>query len=237
LKDRIGSVIRTHYPLTRDDGIAITDANAWIDRDGPRVLVPRFMKDIVEEIARLARISPAINQQSGVSVRLSIASMEVLVSNAERRGLLTGEDPVVPRISDLAYSTAAARGKIELALAEEDGQEERVYAKLLGEAVKNVFDGLREIKQLRPLVEWFEAGKTFATGDRVPSAQVVKKLSEFAALDKEITRLLERPELSDVSQACPEGLRASLAEFVLEALHVHNRVNKTAKGQETTFKR
>src|SRR5262245_31775793 len=95
LKDRIGSVIRTHYPLTREQGIAITDANAWMDRldeDGEgdiakiEVLVPRFMKQVLEEFARLARTSPAINQQSGVSVRMSIANMENAISNAERRG-------------------------------------------------------------------------------------------------------------------------------------------------------
>src|SRR5438309_9243478 len=95
LKDRIGSVIRTHYPLTREQGIAITDANAWTERDGVPVLVPDFMKEILEEIARLARTSPAINQQSGVSVRMSIANCENMISNAERRGILTHEAPVV----------------------------------------------------------------------------------------------------------------------------------------------
>src|SRR5207245_652515 len=76
LKDRIGSVIKTHYPLTRDQGIRITDANAWGERDGVRVVVPHFMKEILEETARLARTSQAVNQQSGVSVRMSIANYE-----------------------------------------------------------------------------------------------------------------------------------------------------------------
>ena len=107
LKDRIGSVIRTHYPLNRAIGIAITDQNAWTRAGRKRVLVPQFMKEILEEAARLARTSPAINQQSGVSVRMSIANMENLISNAERRGLLLGEDPAVPRISDLAYLAPA----------------------------------------------------------------------------------------------------------------------------------
>src|SRR5262245_22231776 len=102
LKDRIGSVIRTHYPLTRTTGIAITDANAWTRRDGVPVLVPGFMKEILEEMARLARTSPAVNQQSGVSVRMSIANMENMISNAERRAMLLREDSAVPRISDLA---------------------------------------------------------------------------------------------------------------------------------------
>src|ERR1700680_1920863 len=126
LKDRIGSVIRTHYPLTRADGIAITDGSAWAQREAVRVLVPRFMKEILEETARLARSSPAINQQSGVSVRMSIANMENMISNAERRGLLLGENPTVPRISDLAYLAASTRGKIELTLTEDDSQEEKL---------------------------------------------------------------------------------------------------------------
>src|SRR5205814_9462015 len=118
--------IRTHYPLTRDAGIAITDANAWTERDGTgvHVYVPRFMKEILEEAARLARSSPAVNQQSGVSVRMSIANAENMVSNAERRGLLCGEDVVVPRVSDLAYLAASARGKLELTMTEDEGQEE-----------------------------------------------------------------------------------------------------------------
>src|SRR6185312_15972466 len=126
LKDRIGSVVRTHYPRSRAEGIAITDANAWIDRDGVEVPVPAFMKEIVDEMSRLARTSPAINQQSGVSVRMSIANMENMISNAERRGLLTGEDPVVARISDLTNIAAGTRGKLELALVEEEGQEDKL---------------------------------------------------------------------------------------------------------------
>ena len=95
LKDRIGSVVRTHYPLTRELGIAISDQNAWLDRDGAgqRLAIPSFIKEIVEEISRLARTSSHVNQQSGVSVRMSIANLENVVSNAERRGLLNGESP------------------------------------------------------------------------------------------------------------------------------------------------
>ena len=87
LKDRIGSVVRTHYPLTREIGIAISDQNAWLERshDGTTLAVPQYVKEIVEEVSRLARSSPHVNQQSGVSVRMSIANLENVVSNAERR--------------------------------------------------------------------------------------------------------------------------------------------------------
>ncbi|MCH8243540.1 MAG: sigma 54-interacting transcriptional regulator [Planctomycetes bacterium] len=91
LKDRIGSVVRTHYPLSRELGIEITDANAWTDRDGDvSVAVPEFMRQIVEETSRLARSSPHVNQSSGVSVRMSIANFENMISNAERRATPVG---------------------------------------------------------------------------------------------------------------------------------------------------
>src|SRR3954470_10630613 len=111
LKDRIGSVIRTHYPRTREEGIAISAANAWAAGQEVPVLLRGYMKEILEETARLARSSQAINQQSGVSVRMSIANYENMVSNAERRAVLLGEAVAVPRVSDLAYLAASTRGK------------------------------------------------------------------------------------------------------------------------------
>jgi magnesium chelatase subunit I len=240
LKDRIGSVIRTHYPLSRDVGIAITDANAWIERGmGTQglpslgfvsVLVPQFMKEILEETARLARSSSAINQQSGVSVRMSIANMETMVSNAERRGLLLDENPTVPRISDLAYLAASTRGKIELTLSEDDGQEEKVLAKLLGEAIKNLFDANFEIKQLRSLVEWFEGGKTILAGDKLPAGDYVTKLNEVPALKNVVLKFMERPDLQPIRAQAEPALVASVMEFILEGLHVQNRLNKSANG-------
>src|SRR5437773_1522820 len=120
LKDRIGSVVRTHYPESAAEGILIAEQNAWLTRhegasgSGVRVDVPRFMSEIVEEMVRLARASPHVSQASGVSVRTSIANLETMVSNAERRGIVSGEQRVVPRICDLNYLIASSRGKIEM---------------------------------------------------------------------------------------------------------------------------
>jgi magnesium chelatase subunit I len=236
LKDRIGSVIRTHYPVTRELGIAITDANAWLDRDAVTVRVPTFMKEIVEEIARLARASAAVNQQSGVSVRMSIANAENMVSNAERRGLLLGEPVAVPRVSDLQNLAASSRGKLELTMSEEDGQEERVIEKLLGEAVKNVFESYFDVKSFRPLVEWFEAGHTVVVGDRVPSAEYGKRTSAAPALRKEATAFLAKA-LPGHAAPDEEPLAASVIEFILEGLHVSNRLNKTRKPGQVAYKR
>ncbi|MBX9681961.1 MAG: sigma 54-interacting transcriptional regulator [Gemmataceae bacterium] len=237
LKDRIGSVIRTHYPLTRDEGIAIVDANAWTERDGSTVATPKFMKEIVEETARLARTNQAINQQSGVSVRMSIANFENLVSNAERRGLLQGEKVVVPRVSDLASMLPSTRGKVELSMSEEDGQEDRVLAKLMAEAVKNIFEAHFDPKQFRPIVEWFEGNKSVTVGDRVPSRDYLKRVDEIPGLRKGVDAILARPENAAVAEQSKDGLIASAVEFILEGLHVHNRLNKNVKGGDVTFKR
>src|SRR5262245_12030854 len=125
LKDRIGSVVRTHYPRTRQEGVAVTDAGAWTERDAVPVAVPAFVKEVIEEVARRARAHPSVNQQSGVSARLAIAGRELAVSSAERRAVRLGERAAVPRLTDLAALPAAARGKLELLLGDEEGQEDR----------------------------------------------------------------------------------------------------------------
>src|SRR6187431_3169279 len=170
LKDRIGSVIRTHYPESLDEGIKIAEDNAWTLRSdggsgsGVRVDVPRFMSEIVEEVVRLARSSPHVSQASGVSVRTSIANLETLVSNAERRGITTGETRVVPRICDLNYLVASSRGKIEMTLAEEEGAEDKLIRSLTGEAVKAVFGRYAKIDNFEAIVEQFLGNLTFPAG-------------------------------------------------------------------------
>jgi magnesium chelatase subunit I len=230
LKDRIGSVVQTHYPLTRDVGIQITDENAWTERDAPiSVSVPHFMKEIVEETSRLARTSPHVNLASGVSVRMSIANFENMVSNAERRAVLLGESQAVTRISDLAYLAASSRGKMELNMTEEAGQEDRLLTRLIEEAVKNVFDQYCTTKQFRSVVEHFESGSTLEVGDRVTTEDYLARIGAIRGFRKEIERLATQiePELAG-GPAAPQ-LHASLAEFCLEGLHSHNRLNKKQK--------
>jgi magnesium chelatase subunit I len=238
LKDRIGSVIKTHYPLTREIGIRITDENAWLDRDGGvAVVVPYFMKEILEESVRLARRSSHINQSSGVSVRMSIANCENLVSNAERRAIATGEMPAVPRISDLSFIVASSRGKIELTMSEDDGQEDKVVDRLVAEAVKNVFAQYCDAGRFRAAIDAFEGGRTFEVGDLVPSNEYVARIEQVPGLKKpllECARTLT-PDLLDTA-AQPAAL-ASIAEFVLEGLHVHNKLNKHEKGGKLTYRR
>ncbi len=236
LKDRIGSVIRTHYPLTREVGIQITDENAWTDRDTePSVIVPHFMKEIIEETSRLARSSPHINQSSGVSVRMSIANFENMISSAERRAALLGEPHVVARISDLAYLAASSRGKLELNMTEETGQEDWLLVRILEEAVKNVFDQHLSPKRFRNVVEHFENGETLEVGDRVTSDESLRRTEGIRGFRKQVTSIAAEwePELAAGPQM--RQLEASIAEFILDGLYCHNRLNKKRKIASATY--
>jgi magnesium chelatase subunit I len=236
LKDRIGSVVQTHYPLTRDIGMQITADNAWTGRNGPvTVHVPRFMQEVIEEVSRLARTSGHVNQASGVSVRMSIANFENMHSNAERRGVLTRAADVVPRISDLTCLPAGSRGKLELNMTEEAGQEDKLIGRLLEEAVKNVFDLHFKTGAFKNVVEFFETGGTLETGDAVAAPELLERMAGVRDFSKQLAsrgRELE-PGLADGPAAAE--LAACLAEFILEGLHCHNRVNKRGKSGGTTY--
>jgi magnesium chelatase subunit I len=242
LKDRIGSVVRTHYPTSSEAALQITRENAWLQRDGAAgaspaplpIEVPTFMFEIIEEIARLARQSPHINQQSGVSVRLSIANAENLVSNAERRAILCGESRVVPRISDLDNLSASCRGKIELMLAEDESAEEKLITSITGEAVKSVFANYGEISDYEPLIEQFAGSKlSLEAGDDVPSKSLVESLDKLKGLKKAAVKVCDTAKINPDETAN----LASAAEFVLEALYVNNRLSKYAYRGRTFYKR
>jgi magnesium chelatase subunit I len=236
LKDRIGSVVRTHYPLTRELGIQITDANAWSARDdGPKVVVPLFLKEIVEETSRLARKSPHVNQASGVSVRMSIANSENLVSNAERRALALGEQEAVARVSDLAGLVGSSRGKIELQMTEETGEEDKLLGRIIEEAVKTIFDQHFDPKQFRNIVEYFESGNTLEVGDRVPHAQILKRIEAVREFRKQVERAAGDLDAKLAAGPLRPQLEASIAEFILDGLYTHNRLNKKQKSGEAIY--
>jgi magnesium chelatase subunit I len=236
LKDRIGSVVRTHYPLTRELGIQITDANAWSNRDdGPRIEVPMFLKEIVEETSRLARKSPHVNQASGVSVRMSIANSENLVSNAERRALALGETEAVARVSDLVGLVGSSRGKIELQMTEETGEEDKLLGRIIEEAVKTIFDQHFDPKQFRNIVEYFESGNTIEVGDRVPAAQILKRIEAVREFRKQVERGAAELDAKLAATPLRPQLEASVAEFILDGLYTHNRLNKKQKSGAATY--
>ena len=216
-------------------GIQISDQNAWLDRDGGRLSVPMYVKEVVEETSRLARSSSHINQQSGVSVRMSIANLENVVSNAERRALLNNERWIIPRVSDLAHLAPSARGKLELTMTEDDGQEDKLVEHR-GRGGQERLYGPFDPKEFRPVVDYFEGGKGVEVGDTLPSARArpnregPRPPQEGRRFARKVQSELSEPEARDASTA-------AAAEFILEGLHVNNRLNKTAKSGTTAYRR
>ena len=239
LKDRIGSVIRTHYPETISEGIEIVKQNAWLERDkegsssGVTVEFPPFMSEIIEEVVRLARHSPHVSQASGVSVRTSIANAETVASNAERRGITHGESRVVPRICDLNFLVASCRGKIEMTLAEEDGAEDKLIQSIVGEAVKNVFNRVADSDEYEQITQVFQGNLTFPAGDDIAAEEFVANMKLVKTLPQSAQRLAKEMELNAND---PQHL-AAVGEFILEGLYVNNRLSKYNSKGKTFFKR
>ncbi|MFN0053406.1 MAG: sigma 54-interacting transcriptional regulator [Planctomycetales bacterium] len=231
LKDRLGSVIQTHYPLTRELGMQITRENAWLDRgEQIEVKVPRFMQEIVEEISRLARTSGHVNQASGVSVRMSIANFENLVSNAERRALRTGAKRTVARPSDLAGLAASSRGKLELNLTDDSGQEDKLIARLIDEAVKNVFDQHLKPGAFKNVGEYFEGGAGLEVGDHLPAAEYATRLGAIRDFPRQVAAIAGGLDAELAAGPLAADFLASVAELILEGLYGHNRLNRVRKS-------
>lgn len=237
LKDRIGSVVQTHYPLTRELGMQITEENAWTARDGGvEVRVPRFLREIIEEVARLARSSGHVNQASGVSVRMSIANYENVISNAERRAILQRASHAVARISDLTALLSSSRGKLELTMADEPDQQDKVISRIVEEAIKNVFDQKLKAGAFKNIVEHFESGQTLEIGDKLSVADALARFAKVKDFLRQ-TGLLARELDSDLAAGpAAEELQVAVGELILEGLYAHNRLNKSAKGGGSSFK-
>jgi len=228
LKDRVGSEIRTHYPYAIDHEIQImeTESNHFAT-DGLEVLVPDFMKEVVAEVTHLARRSNDISQRSGVSVRVSVANYENVLSNASRRALRLHERHVAPRISDLSAIMASTCGKIELDTVG-DVKEDRIVQKLINAAVLSVFGDYFEPREFEQLVAGFERGLNVQVGNDMPVMEYVNQLSRVGGLSKAIDKLHARGNPATI---------ASAVEFILEGLHLNRRLNKDEVGGKTRYRR
>src|SRR6266480_209177 len=228
LKDRVGSEIRTHYPLTIEHEMQIMESESNHFRtEGMEIIFPQFMKEVIAEITQLARRSNDISQRSGVSVRVSVANFENVLSNASRRALRLKERQTAPRVSDLSAIMASTCGKIELD-AVGDINEERVVQKLINAAILSVFDEYFEVREFEQLVAGFERGLNVQVGDDLPSMQYVNQLSKVGGLSKAVDKLNGRGSPASI---------ASAVEFVLEGLHLNRRLNKDEVNGKVRYRR
>jgi magnesium chelatase subunit I len=221
LKDRIGSEIRTHYPTTRDNAMAITKQEAWTERTADvRVEIPAYVREIVEEVAFQARADRKIDKRSGVSQRLPITTLELVVSNAERRALANGEKLVVPRVTDLYAALPSITGKFELEYEGELRGAETVARDLIRAAVGTVFTGVFDGIDTRTVVEWFDLGGTLQLGDGTSAEEVV-------AQTRRVQGLGELAEKAGPAAGAAAPTLASAIDFVLEGLCAQKKISRS----------
>jgi len=229
LKDRFDVQIRTHYPRTIDEEMAIVDQEATsVDRAAIATVVPQFLKEIIAQMTMEARASNEINQASGVSVRVTINNYETLVSNAEKRALRTGEQEVVPRLTDLPAVAASTVGKLELEYGGEDKGEGDLIERLINRAVLKIWDKYLTFEGCERVVQHFESGWGVEVSDRMRADEYQEGLRQIPGLREAVARLVGPVE--------SPGLLAAATELVLEGLHLHQKLNRDREGGRTSYR-
>lgn len=220
LKDRIGSEILTHYPATVEEGIEITKQESWTARDDKHSLIPEFILRAVEQVAVEARADSRVDRRSGVSQRLPISLIENVISNAERRSLITGERTTVPRISDIYAALPAITGKLELEYEGEQKGHAAIARELIKTSVGKTFENYFDGTDLSSVITWFNDGGTLRVADTDDSELCLKGFQRVnglinAALDSGLT---------DKSQA---ALTVTVCELILEGLHAQRKISRS----------
>ncbi|HZY63713.1 MAG TPA: sigma 54-interacting transcriptional regulator [Edaphobacter sp.] len=219
LKDRIGSEIRTHYPESIEEAIAITTQEAWSSRPSLSIEVPHYIRQIVEQIAFSARVDKKVDKRSGVSQRLPITTMELVISNAERRALLHGETVAVPRVGDIFTALPGITGKVELEYEGEMRGADAVIREIIGSSIADIFDQYFAGADTKQIEQWFNLGGTVQLNDAQPAANSLAELQQIQGLFERLSPLKidsdTRPELA-----------VSAAEFLLEGMTAHKRISR-----------
>ncbi|HET6567892.1 MAG TPA: magnesium chelatase [Rhodothermales bacterium] len=236
LKDRIDSQIITHYPKTIETGIEITRQEAWENRNGAevKVAVPHFFREVIEQVAFEARASEYVDQKSGVSARMTRAALEDLISAAERRAILSGEDTTTTRISDLVHVEPAITGKVELVYEGEQEGPQNVARLLVGKAVKAIFtryfpdpsDKKTGRAPYQSVIGWFSKGHTAEIGPDMPFTEYARKLDKVDGL-RDLVKKYAKPNSPQET--------ATTMEFVLEALHQYSLIGKDTVDSESKY--
>ena len=222
LKDRIGSEIRTHYPMSLEEGLQITAQEADVQRNGTRLEIPGFVREVVESIAFVARDDKRVDKRSGVSQRLPISCLENVVSSAERRALVLGEALVVPRVTDVFNALPSVTGKLELEYEGEMRGPEVVARDLVRLAVGRVFDRYFDGANLHRVVQFFELGGHLQLEEETPTATCLDRLRQINGLDHHLAAL-------KIDVDSPPALQLAGAEFILEGLYAHRRISRSEK--------
>ncbi|MEO6695929.1 MAG: sigma 54-interacting transcriptional regulator [Ignavibacteria bacterium] len=244
LKDRIDSQIITHYPKELEDGIKITETYSWTDRDKKKKLViPYYFREIIEMTAIQARLSEYVDQKSGVSARLTISSIENLISNAERRAIINNDDMIMPRMCDALSIIPGITGKVELVFEGEQEGATKVARALVSKSVREIYkkyfpDPLMKRKKVTSekevkdpyseIVEWFQYGGKVNVKDDMTFKEYYTELKKVDGLEKFVKKF---PQYYESEQEL-----ASLMEFVLDGLHQNSKIAKAEIDMQVIYK-
>jgi len=220
LKDRIGSEIKTHYPLDIRDGIRITRQESWTDRDGTKPVVPEFVQETIEAVAFLGRQDTRIDKRSGVSQRLPISCTENAVSNAERRALINGEKRTVVRVADVYAAVPAITGKLELEYEGELKGSEQIAQELIQAAILKAFEKRFPSQNFDHIIQWFNLGGQVKTTDQTSTAEYLEKLEPIQGIG-EILQYLR------ISKRDNPEMAVAAVEFVLEGLYAEKKLSRS----------
>ena len=231
LKDRIGTEIMTHYPAELQTAVEITRQEAWVKRDGVEgstspLNIPEFIRELVEQIAFEARDDSRVDKHSGVSQRMPITVVESLLSNAERRALLTGEEEIVPRISDVYAAIPSMTGKMELEYEGEQIGASRIAKDLIKRAAGEIFEGYFVGIDFAQTVQWFDTGNNLRLADTA-SAQECRTLLEA------VPELIDTAVIPFDFKETDTAQLVAACEFVLEGLYAQNKISRNEEGGYT----
>lgn len=228
LKDRIGSEIRTHYAGTLEEAIEITAQEAWLQR-AENMRVPQYIRELVEQIAFVAREDKRVDKRSGVSQRLSITCMENVVSSAEQRAIVNGDALIVPRVSDVYAALPAITGKLELEYEGEMKGADVVAREIIRQAIAKIYDKYFAAADTQQITQWFDLGGELKVSDELPSKEVLQQL-------KQIQGLLDKASIVAGGKPSAEQ-QVSAAEFLLEGLYAHKRIGRNEERGFTVVER
>jgi magnesium chelatase subunit I len=229
LKDRIGTEISTHYPTELQLGVEITRQEAWTTREGfeaSRLHIPDFIRDTIEQIAFEARDDQRLDKRSGVSQRVPITVMESVVSNAERRTILTDEEDIVPRISDIYASIPSMTGKMELEYEGEQIGAGRIAKDLIKRAAGVIFEGYFVGIEFTEAIGWFDAGNNLRMADTASAAECMHLLDV-------VPELIATALIPFDFKRSDEAQTVAACEFVLEGLYAQNKISRNEEGGYT----
>ncbi|MGH2576059.1 MAG: magnesium chelatase [Ignavibacteria bacterium] len=244
LKDRIDSQIQTHYPKTIEDGMKITESESWVKRNSDtEIIIPYYIREVIETIAQEARFSEFVEQKSGVSARLAISVLENLISNAERRAIINNEKVIFPRITDLQTVLPGMTGKLELVFEGEQEGSVKVSKALIGKSIRHVFknyfpDPLQRKSRkdetgqtadhYGEVLKWFEAGNSIELSDDMCFKEYIANLKKVKGLESVVKKYVKTIE--------NEYELATMMEFVLDGLHQNSKIAKDEADDSISYK-